>query len=104
MDEDGKKRILVATIEEIQHLADIRFGKGNIKVVPEKIREGSIEIGVILIVVAGAAYKFFKDYEALKKGVSEFTKDIGCMSRKLFKVVKKKYQSEEKKIIKKTKE
>ena len=99
VDETGKGRILKTTAEALQRVADNRFGKGNIEVVPIHVKKGSIEVGVILVAVAGAAYIFFKDYEALRKGVTLFTKDIAQMSSKLNHVVRRRYLREERRSL-----
>jgi hypothetical protein len=96
----GKKRILSTTVDALQPLADKRFGTDNIKVVPIYIVKGSIDLGVALVVVAGAAYYFFKDYEDLRKGVIQFTNDITYVSSKLYRIVRKKYLSEERRSVK----
>ena len=102
VDKDGKGRVLTTAVKALQHLADNRFGKGNIKVVPAYVEKGSIEVYVALVALVGGAYKFFKDYEALKKGVKAFVKDIKYASSKLNQVVRRKYLREERRSIMKT--
>jgi hypothetical protein len=101
VDNAGKDSLLATAVEVLQPLADELFGKGNIKVIPADIKKGSIVIDVALVTV-GAAYVFFKDYEALKKGVEAFVKDIGYVSRKLLQIIKRKYSNEERKALRKT--
>ncbi len=102
VDKAGKDRVLTTAVKALQRLADNRFGKGNIKVVPAYIKKGSIEVYVVLVALVGAAYKFFKDYEALKKGVTAFVKDIRHVSNKLNLVVRRKYLREEQRSLMKT--
>lgn len=99
VDKAGKDRVLTTAVEALQRLADNRFGKGNIKVVPAYVKKGSIEVCVVLVAMVGAAYKFFKDYEALKKGVTAFVKDIRYVSNKLNLVVRRKYLREERRSL-----
>jgi hypothetical protein len=102
VDKAGKDRVLTTAVEALQRLADNRFGKGNIKVVPAYVKKGSIELCVALVALVGAAYKFFKDYKALKEGVRTFVKDIGYASSKLNQVVRRKYLREERRSLMKT--
>ncbi len=102
VDKPGKNRVLTTAAKALQRLADNRFGKGNIKVVPTHVKKGTIEVYVVLVTVAGAAYMFFKDYETLRKGVAQFAKDIRYASSKLNQVVRRKYLHEERRSLKKT--
>ena len=95
VDQSGRKRVLATAVRQLQRLADNRFGKKNIKVVPEYVKKGSIDVYVALVVAVGAAYKFFKDYESLRKGVAAFVNDIKGVSNKLNRVVRRKYLREE---------
>ncbi|AQT69786.1 hypothetical protein STSP2_02983 [Anaerohalosphaera lusitana] len=63
------------------------------------IKKGSIEVVAVLC----ALYLFFKDYEAVRKGVLQFSNDISKASRSLYQVVKKKYLSEENRALKRKK-
>ncbi len=99
VDEPGKNRVLTTAVKALQRLVDKRFGKGNIKVVPAYVKKGSIDVYVALVALAGSAYMFFKDYEALKKGVEAFAKDIRYASNKLNKVVRRKYLNEERRSL-----
>ena len=100
VDEPGKDRVVTTTVEALQRLADKRFGKGNIKVVPTNVKKGSIEVYVALVILVGSgAYKFFKDYEALRNGVAAFVRDIRNASSKLNLVVRRKYLSEERRSL-----
>lgn len=104
VDKVGKKRVLETTAEALQQLADNRFGKGNIKVAPIYIKKSSIIVSIVLFTL-GAAYVFFKDYKAIRDGVTAFVEDIKCASSKLNRVVRKKYLREEQRsLIKKSRD
>ncbi|MFS8085246.1 MAG: hypothetical protein ACMG6H_06415 [Acidobacteriota bacterium] len=87
----GKIEVRAALMNALQRLADDRFGRGNIRVKVTDIRKGSITFGVILGAGAVAAYKFFKDYDDLSKGVKTFCRDIQSASKSLRKVVHEAY-------------
>lgn len=101
IDETGKERILATTAEALQQLADKRFGKGNVKVVPTRVEKGTLEVYAFLVSVGMAVYQLFKDRKDLKKRVTQFTKDVGLMSSKLNLKVRKRYLSEERRSLKK---
>jgi hypothetical protein len=103
VDKAGKLRVLTTAAEALQRLANSRFGRGNVKVVPIYIKKGSIDVYVALVVLAmGGAYKFFKDYETIRKGIKAFAKDIKYASSKLNQVVRRKYLQEEQRSLMKT--
>lgn len=103
LDETGKEKILAMIAEVLQPLADKRFGKGNIKVVPTHVAKGSLQAWVNLISVIGVAYQFFKDRKDLKKKVTQFANDIGLASSQLNPKVRRKYLSEERRALENTK-
>ena len=103
VDNIGKRRILSTAAKELQRLANKRFGKGKIEVVPIHLKKGSIEFYVLLVVVGGA-YTFFKDYESLRIGVSAFVRDIKSASSKLNRVIRRKYLREERRSLIKKKQ
>jgi hypothetical protein len=92
----GRTEVKAAVMNALQRLADSRFGKGNIRVKVNDVRKGSITFGVILVAGAVATYKFFKDYEALSKGVKTFCRDIQSASKSLRKLVYQAYHRVEK--------
>lgn len=99
IDKTGRERLLTSTVEVLQRLADNRFGKGNIKVIPDHVKKGSINVSVVLV----AAYVFFKNYEVLRKNIVRFAKDIKHASSTLYQVVRRRYLSEERRSLKKAK-
>lgn len=92
----GRTEVMAALMSALQRLADGRFGKGNIRVKVNDIRKGSITFGVALVIGAVGAYKFFKDYEDLSKGVKTFCRDIQNSSKFLRKLVHQTYHRIEK--------
>lgn len=62
--------------KQLQALADIRFGKGVVVVKGERVTNGSVLAYFSLVLVAGAVFKFFKDYKNFKEGVLEFARDV----------------------------
>lgn len=92
IDQAGKKRLLATIEKALQQVADSRFGKGNIKVTSADVKQGSIEVCVIL--VTGALY-CLKNYKAIRDSVDLLISDMKLMSRKLNLAVKRKYKREE---------
>lgn len=80
--------LLIELEKEIQKIADARFGQGNVRIEAE-IRRGSLEILVILTIVATSVYKFFKDYADLRRGVLAFVVDLRSVASFLDSVVDK---------------
>jgi hypothetical protein len=95
VDKAGKDRVLKTAVGALQHLADNRFGKGNIKVVSTKIEKGTIGVWVVLLAVMGSVYEFFKNYESVRNGVMAFVRDIKNASSRLNRVVRRRYLREE---------
>lgn len=83
-------RVREAARKTLQNLADRRFGKSKIKINVERVVTGSIEFDIVLMTGTGVAvYKFFKDYEQLRKSMIIFCKDIHHAARYLCRVIKK---------------
>ena len=61
---------------ELQPLADIRFGRGTTIVQGAEVKAGSLEIILWLMTAGTMAYKFFKDYESLKRELSCLRKTL----------------------------
>lgn len=82
--------LLLSELEnEIQFLANARFGKDVVKFECVRIVRGSLVILATLSTVGGAAYLFFKDYPKLREGMLTFIQDVKTISRELRKIVKK---------------
>lgn len=77
-------------VNTLQRMADRRFGKGHVRVEVKNLRKGSVTYGIALVALV-AAYKFFKDYEALSKGVKMFCHDIVAISKTLRSVLTEAY-------------
>lgn len=86
----GQVEVMASLTNALQHLADTRFGKGHVRVKVKDLRKGSITCGVALVALI-AAYRFFKDYDDLSKGVKTFCRDILRTSKKLRKLVHETY-------------
>lgn len=76
---------------ELQPLADIRFGRGTTIVQGAEVKAGSLEIILWLMAAGTMAYKFFKDYESLRKGIVLFAKDVEAANNKIETLIKKHY-------------
>jgi hypothetical protein len=94
---EAKKGVLATAVKHLQQLADDWFGKDVIKVEPVEIRKGSIVLSVLLYVVPPliTTYVVFKYQNILCKKIEQFPEYIGRKSLKLYRVVRKKYLSEE---------
>ena len=79
--------LLMELEKELQPLADIRFGKDRIKVDAKELREGSVEVIVLLTAVGGVLHIFFKDYKDIREGVVLFVKDVKAVSSDLHKIM-----------------
>ena len=97
LDRVGKTRLIRSLTNALQRIADGRFGKRKFRVLVTRVKKGSIEFYVLLVPTGVVAvYKFFKDYEALRKGVIAFRGDIERVSKRLRSLLRKVYASEEK--------
>lgn len=81
--------LLMELDKELQPLADARFGKNRISVDCKELREGSVEVIVLLTAVGGALYAFFKDYKDLREGLLLFIKDVKAAASELQKIMKR---------------
>jgi len=70
-----------------QRLADERFGVQSV-IVKVELRSGSL-IVTALVVGGPALYKFFKDYEQLRKGVQLFVGDVKAAKNKIEAIILK---------------
>jgi hypothetical protein len=84
--DETREDLRISLSDEITHqlqpIADKAFDH-HIRVVVSEIRRGSIEILFLLTTGGTAVYKFFKDYEDLRTGVTEFTRDVMRVSNRL---------------------
>lgn len=88
----AKIEMMAAFQNSLQRLADDRFGKANFLIKVRDVRKGSLTFEVLLITGLVGAYKFFKDYEALRKGVKAFCQDIWRSGKWLKKSVYQSYR------------
>jgi hypothetical protein len=97
LDSGGTVRVRAAAREALQDLANRRFGVNRLKIATTHLTRGSLEIGVVVLMV-GSAYAFFKSYEDLRKGVLLFLDDVRAVSRYLKERVQRAYSREEKRV------
>lgn len=83
----GKTEVMGSLQNALQRVANDRFGKDRVRVKVNGVRRGSITFSVLLGMGLVAAYKFFKDYDDLSKGVKTFCRDIQRSSKWLRKLV-----------------
>jgi len=83
----GKTEVMGSLQSALQRVADDRLGKDSVRVKVNEVRKGSITFGVLLVMGLVGAYKFFKDYDDLSKGVKAFCRDIQRSSKWLRKLV-----------------
>ena len=82
--EAGKADLAAALALPIQEFADQHFGVGKIIVKLADVRRGSLTITAIVCVAVGGVWKFFVEYEQLRKGIKLFRDDLFANRKPLF--------------------
>jgi hypothetical protein len=83
---DGAQQLLEKVAQLVRPYANSRLGP-YVQVVPVGLRDGSVGLFFEIITILGSVYKFFKDYEDLRKGLVSFSQDVlsvGSNLRALF--------------------
>lgn len=84
-------RVKEALRGSLQRIANRRFGQRKVRVQVGRLAEGSLLGDVTLVMIGVGVYHFFKDYEALKKGVKAFGDDVKSGSRYIMSKLKSAY-------------
>jgi len=80
------------TKQQLQRLLMDRFAGSGMRIQRILVRENSIEIWVYLSAATPLLWKFFKDYEAFRRGVIAFTVDVKSISDKIVRKIDSIYQ------------